>query len=101
MLIINIAIILLIIVLVSLPLIGIHLEKKGYNNGRCPKCSISLRHFDTDSQGGRGYCCPNCHYATWVSYKIVDKNYNEWGRSDGYIAENVEYDESWGEAMEE
>jgi predicted RNA-binding Zn-ribbon protein involved in translation (DUF1610 family) len=78
MLIIDIAIILLIIALmVGLPLIGIHLEKEGYNNGRCPKCGKSLYHFDTDSQGGRGYCCPDCYYATWVTYRIVDKNYKE------------------------
>lgn len=45
-------------------------EKKAYNNGICPKCSTKLRHFDTDSQGGRGYCCNNCGYTTWCSYDV-------------------------------
>lgn len=74
MLIINIAIILLVVALmVGLPLIGIHIEKKGYNNGRCPKCGKSLYHFDTDSQGCRGYRCPDGDYYTWVSYRTVDR----------------------------
>lgn len=30
-----------------------------------------------DSQGGRGYCCHDCMYFTWVSYNCVDKNYNK------------------------
>lgn len=50
-------------------------EKKRYNNGICINCGNKLRHFDVDSQGGRGYCCDKCHYHTWVSYDI-DKNHN-------------------------
>lgn len=45
-------------------------EKKAYNNGYCPNCGEKLRHFDTDSQGGRGYTCKKCGYTTWVSYNI-------------------------------
>ena len=61
----------------SLSLIGIHLEKKSFNNGTCPYCKRKLVHFDTDSQGGRGYTCKNtnCGYYTWVSYNCVDKNF--------------------------
>ena len=54
--------------------IGITLEKKGFNNGICPHCNKKLRNFDTDSLGGRGYCC-ECGYHTWVSYKCVDKDF--------------------------
>lgn len=54
--------------------IGITLEKKGFNNGICPHCNNKMRNFDTDSQGGRGYCC-ECGYHTWVSYKCVDKKF--------------------------
>lgn len=55
--------------------IGISLEEHYYNNGICRHCGKPLRYFDTDSQGGRGYCCDDCGYHTWVSYKTVDKNY--------------------------
>ena len=58
-----------------LSVFSIHLEKKGFNEGFCPRCGTFLRQFDTDSQGGRGYICDKCLYATWVSYKSVDKNY--------------------------
>lgn len=57
--------------------IGIYLEKKEYNNGRCRQCGKVLRYFDMDSQGGRGYCCDGCGYHTWVSYKTVDKKHKE------------------------
>ncbi len=53
-------------------IIGITLEKKGYNGGRCPRCGKKLVYFDTDSQGGRGYTCRRCNYTTWVSYSCVD-----------------------------
>lgn len=58
-------------------LYGIHIEKKGFNNGICPKCGKKLKWFDSDSQGGRGYCCHDCRYFTWVSYDLVDKYYKE------------------------
>ena len=64
-----------ILVLLLIVQIGIFIEKKGFNNGWCPNCGTRLRFFDTDSQGGRGYCCDNCSYHTWVSYKRVDKEY--------------------------
>jgi len=47
-------------------------EKKDYNGGKCPKCLMELVHFDNDSQGGRGYCCSNCNYYTWVSYPFIE-----------------------------
>lgn len=58
-----------------MPFYAIHCEKKDFNNGICPKCGNKLYHFDTDSQGGRGYCCHKCPYFTWINWKCVDKNY--------------------------
>lgn len=49
-------------------------EKKSFNNGVCKVCNQRLKHFDTDSQGGRGYTCPSMHYSVWVSYHCVDKS---------------------------
>ena len=51
------------------------IEAKDFNDGKCPNCNKKLKHFDTDSQGGRGYCCRECGYYTWVSYKTVDKKF--------------------------
>jgi endogenous inhibitor of DNA gyrase (YacG/DUF329 family) len=50
-------------------------EYKEYNNGICPKCGKPLKWFDTDSHGGRGYCCNECRYYVWVSYDWIDKEY--------------------------
>ena len=54
-------------------------EKRGFNNGICPICGKKLEHFDDDSQGGRGYCCPSTthNYFTWVSYKFIDKKFGK------------------------
>lgn len=54
-------------------------EKREFNNGICPICGQKLKHFDNDSQGGRGYCCPSIKhkYYTWVSYNFIDKNFNK------------------------
>lgn len=57
--------------------IAIHMEKKAFNNGDCPECGRRMKLFDCDSQGGRGYKCPNCKYTTWVSYNVVDKKFKE------------------------
>jgi len=48
---------------------------KAYNRGRCKTCGGPLTHFDTDSQGGRGYVCYSCiphNYVCWISYPWVD-----------------------------
>lgn len=50
-------------------LIARHLEKKDWNNGYC-SCGEPWKHFTTDSQGGRGYCCDKCHKHIWISYKV-------------------------------
>ena len=63
------------VILCLLPFYGIYLEKKDFNKGICPKCGGKLHLFDTDSQGGRGYCCHKCPYFTWISYNCVDKNF--------------------------
>lgn len=54
-------------------------EKREFNNGICPICGEKLKHFDDDSQGGRGYCCPSTKhsYYTWVSYRFIDKNFGK------------------------
>lgn len=73
----NVALIACILVL-SMIVVGAivarYLEKKDFNKGICPKCNNKLKHFDSDSDGNRGYTCPNCDYTTWCSYN-VDKNY--------------------------
>ncbi len=48
-------------------------ETKAFNGGECPDCKVPWRHFDNDSQGGRGYTCDSCPRGVWVSYKRVDK----------------------------
>ena len=67
----------LIIMLITGSVIGFILERKGFNNGICPHCDKELRYFDTDSQGGRGYCC-DCGYCTWISYKCIDSANKIW-----------------------
>lgn len=63
----------ILIMLICVPFIGIYWERKDYNQGVCKECGAKLRLFDCDSHGGRGYCCDECHYHTWVSYNCVDK----------------------------
>ena len=67
-------IIFIILLLIILPLIAIRNEKRLFNNGICKICGQRLKHFDTDSQGGRGYTCPSMHYTVWISYNCVDKH---------------------------
>lgn len=69
--------ILIVILVISGILTAMYFEYKDFNNGICPRCGKRLKHFDTDSQGGRGYCCNSCKYFTWVSYNSVDKNYKD------------------------
>ena len=47
-------------------------EKHDYNEGICKCCGKPLRHFDTDSQGGRLYTCENFCTLVSVSYNCVD-----------------------------
>lgn len=70
-----ICIIIILFVLVGC-LYGHYSEAKDFNNGICPKCGNKLEYFDTDSQGGRGYCCRKCEYYTWVSW-FADKKYRK------------------------
>ena len=60
-------------------LYAIRCEKREFNNGICPICGEKLKHFDDDSQGGRGYCCPSTKhsYYAWVSYRFIDKNFDK------------------------
>lgn len=53
-------------------IVGYRHEEKSYNNGTCPHCGTGLNLFDHDSQGGRGYVCPECKYHVWVSYNRID-----------------------------
>lgn len=45
-------------------------EARNYNHGFCKKCGNRLQLMDEDSQGGRGYICRKCGYATWCSYSV-------------------------------
>ncbi len=47
-------------------------EKAAFNGGDCPDCGTPWRHFDNDSQGGRGYTCDTCPRGVWVSYPGID-----------------------------
>ena len=58
---------------IAVPIVGVSMERFGYNGGVCRHCKTKLRHFDNDSQGGRGYVCDECGYVTWVSYNCVDR----------------------------
>lgn len=66
--------IVLLIIFVIVTALGIILEKRNYNKGICKYCGKPLRHFDTDSQGGRLYTCPDFCSLVAVSYNCVDKN---------------------------
>lgn len=67
-----IALVYTILMIILLPvgiILGIHSDKKDFNNGICPRCGAPLKHFDTDSQGGRGYNCTGCgKYYTWTQF---------------------------------
>lgn len=60
------------LLIISLPLRGIYIEKKFFNNGICPCCGNPLRDWAINRKGERGY-------HTWVSYKTVDKKYRRNG----------------------
>lgn len=56
------------------PIVGRKIDKKAWNNGKCPNCGAEWRMFDIDSQGGRLYeCSKDCGEWIGVSYS-VDKN---------------------------
>ena len=52
-------------------------EKREFNDGKCRCCGEMLRHFDTDSQGGRLYTCKHFHTLVSVSFNCVDRNFKE------------------------
>jgi hypothetical protein len=68
-----------IVLLVAFILIGITcciiLEYKDFNKGVCPKCGKKWKTYCMNSQGGRGYCCPDCDQWAWVSYPFIDNNF--------------------------
>jgi len=49
-------------------------EKKIWNNGICVETGEPWKHFDTDSQGGRGYTSIDGNSGkdvyTWISYNV-------------------------------
>lgn len=65
------------LLLITFTFIGIISEKRDYNNGICKHCGKPLRHFDTDSQGGRLYTCPNFCDLVAVTYPCVDARKKE------------------------
>lgn len=62
------------ILMIAVILVGASLtrkkEKKNWNNGYCSECGSKWVHFDSDSQGGRGYHCPKCDRYIWISYNV-------------------------------
>lgn len=66
--------IIMVIIFFIILILAILYEKRNYNNGICRHCGKPLRHFDTDSQGGRLYTCPDFCSLVSVSYNCVDKN---------------------------
>ena len=66
----DILFIILIIIFIAVIVSARRSEKKKWNNGECPKCKNKWRHFDTDSQGGRGYTCDKCNDVIWISYHV-------------------------------
>lgn len=65
--------ILMVVIFFTILSLAILHEKHEYNNGICKCCGKMLRHFDTDSQGGRLYTCPDFCSLVSVSYNCVDK----------------------------
>ena len=57
-------------IIVTLMFMGYRMDKKDWNHGFCPKCNIRWRCFSFDSQGGRGYKCPECNEHIWISYLV-------------------------------
>lgn len=49
-------------------------EKKLWNNGFCYVCGTPWKYFDTNSQGGRGYCCDSCQDKIWISW-VFDRKH--------------------------
>lgn len=46
-------------------------EKEDWNGGVCTACPGSrVVHFDTSSQGCRGYRCNECQRRFWISYRV-------------------------------
>ncbi len=43
-------------------------ESRAWNNGLCAKYGEPWVHFDTDSQGGRGYKCRDA--TIWISWPV-------------------------------
>ena len=63
------------VICVAALLVGIasQLESTDFNGGMCRECNVELRHFDSDSHGGRGYVCDYCEHIVWVSWPWVDR----------------------------
>ena len=63
------------LIIIACVIIVIVDERRAFNGGICQHCGAKLRHFDNDSQGGRGYCCDKCGHHIWISWRFVDKGY--------------------------
>jgi len=62
-------------ILVLLPFVAIVVyayksEKSTWNNGICKENGLPWNHFDTDSQGGRGYKAGD--RMCWISWPYID-----------------------------
>lgn len=61
-------------IIISCLIYAFYTEPRDFNDGICTYCGSKLRHFDTDSGGGRGYCCDNCGRTIWISW-FADRNF--------------------------
>jgi len=57
--------------IISLGIYGYISEKRDWNNGISKYDGTNWKHFDTNSQGGRGYTDKSNNYI-WISYPFID-----------------------------
>lgn len=58
---------------IGMPMIGTWYERKKWNGGISPYTGEKWKHFDTDSQGGRGYTDSE-ENVIWISWPWVDND---------------------------
>lgn len=68
----NLLLILLILCFVP-AVVGVLLERKDWNKGRCPECGKEWVCSGTDLAGDRRYYCKECERSIWISYPWIDR----------------------------
>lgn len=54
------------LVVACLIIIGYVMEKRQWNGGKCPSCSMEWKVYDISATGGKGYQCPECRKTLWL-----------------------------------